>query len=410
MFDVPKVKTDFPIFKRQINGKPIVYLDSGASSLKPLQVIDTITEYYTKYPVNIFRGLYKLSEEATEKYEEARDKVAKFIGADSPNTVIFVRNATEAINLVVYSWGRLNLDEGDEVIATVMEHHANIVPWQSLSLETGVILKYIDIDESGYLDISKLEKLITSKTKIVTLAHVSNVLGTINPIKEIVKMVKRKNPKAKVLVDAAQSIPHMKVDVKDLGCDFLVFSGHKMFGPTGIGVLWAKYELLDQMVPFQMGGDMIKEVYLEKTLFKPPPHKFEAGTPHIDGALGLGSAIDYLTALGMENIRNHEKELVEYALKRMEELKNCFIYGPKDIDKKGGVIAFNMKGLHPHDIAQILDEDNICIRSGNHCAMPLHTRLGISSSSRASFYVYNTLDDIDKLVEGLKKANKIFKI
>ena len=404
------IKKDFPIFKRQINGKPIIYLDSTASSLKPQQVLDAISDYYTQYPVNIFRGLYTLSEEATAKYEEVREKVARFIGADNGNTVVFVRNATEAINLVVYSWGRVNIGEGDEIVSTVMEHHAYVVPWQSLALESGATLKYADIDEDGFLDLQSLESLITSNTKLVALAHVSNVLGTINPIKDIIRIIKKRNPSTKILIDAAQSVPHMKVNVKDLGCDFFAFSGHKMLGPTGVGVLWAKYDLLDAMVPFQMGGDMIKEVYLDHTEYQKPPHKFEAGTPDISAVLGLGAAIDYLSSLGMDKVRHHEKEITKYALDKLGKIKNILIYGPKDASDKGGVIAFTMKGLHPHDIAEILNEDNICIRSGHHCAMPLHTRLGIGSSSRASFYVYNTEEDVDKLVKGLEKANKIFKI
>ncbi len=410
MIHASKIKLDFPIFNRQINGKPIVYLDSTASSLKPQQVLDAISDYYTQYPVNIFRGLYTLSEEATAKYEEVREKVAIFIGADNGNTVVFVRNATEAINLVVYSWGRVNIGEGDEIISTVMEHHANIVPWQSLALETGATLKYADLDEEGYLDTKGLESLVTPNTKLVALTHVSNVLGTINPVKEIIKRIKKRNSRTKILIDGAQSVPHMNVNVKDLGCDFFAFSGHKMLGPTGVGVLWAKYNLLDDMVPFQMGGEMIKEVYLEKTEFKKPPHKFEAGTPDISGVLGLGAAIDYLSSLDMEKVRYHEKELTSYALSHLRNLKNIKIYGPTDPEKRGGVIAFTMKGLHPHDIAEILNEDNICIRSGHHCAMPLHTRLGISASSRASFYVYNTEEDVEKLVKGLERANKIFKL
>ncbi|MBI4067438.1 SufS family cysteine desulfurase, partial [Candidatus Gottesmanbacteria bacterium] len=376
MFDPSLIKNDFPIFQRHINGKPIVYLDSTASSLKPQVVIDANNTYYKEYPVNIFRGLYKLSEEATTAYELAREKVSQFIGSDSPNSIIFVRNATEAINLVAYSWGRINIGESDEIISTVMEHHANIVPWQQLSLESGAVIKYIDIDEDGLLNIDNLEKSITPHTKLVVLTYVSNVLGTINPVKEIVKRIKMKNSKIKVLIDAAQAVPHLSINIKDLGCDFLAFSGHKMLGPTGIGVLWAKYDLLDAMVPFQFGGEMIKEVYLDHSEFKKPPHKFEAGTPHIAGVIGLGAAVDYLSVLGMDKVRAHEKELTSYAISNLSHLSNLTIYGPKDPEKRGGVIAFNMKGLHPHDIAQILDEDNICIRSGHHCAMPLHTRLG----------------------------------
>ncbi len=405
-----QIKVDFPIFKRLINNKPIIYLDSTATSLKPQKVIDSINEYYTQYSVNIFRGLYTLSEEATEKYEQARQKVATFIGAQNPNEVIFVRNATEAINLIVYSWGRLNIEEGDEIISTVMEHHANIVPWQELSSETGSVLKYIDINDEYKLNLQNLDKLITPKTKILTLTHVSNVLGTINPIKEIIKIAKKRNKDIKVIIDAAQSVPHMPVNVKEIGCDFLVFSGHKMLGPTGTGVLWGKFDLLDAMVPFQMGGEMIREVHLDHTIYKKPPHKFEAGTPHIAGAIGLGAAVDYLSSLGLDAVRAHEKELVSYALKRLSEIPGLTIYGPKDPEIKGGVVAFSIKGLHPHDIAEILNQDNICIRSGHHCAMPLHIRLGLGATSRASFYIYNVKEDVDKLVAGLFKVKKIFKI
>lgn len=410
MFDKSHIKSDFPIFERHISGKPIIYLDSTASSLKPRKVIDAMNEYYTQYPVNIFRGLYKLSEEATEKYEEARVKIAKFISAQNPNEVIFVRNATEALNLIVYAWGRINIKEGDEMVSTVMEHHANIVPWQELSNETGSVLKYLDIDEEGKINLQSLNTLITPKTKVVTLTHISNVLGTINPVKEIIKQIKKRNSKTKVVVDAAQSVPHMKVDVKELGCDFFVFSGHKMLGPTGTGILWGKYELLDNMVPFQMGGDMIKEVYLDRTVYKNPPHKFEAGTPHIAGAIGLGKAVDYLSSIGMDKVRAHEKELISYALSNLSTISNLVVYGPRDPEIKGGIIAFSMKGLHPHDIAEILNEDNICIRSGHHCAMPLHIRLGLGATSRASFYIYNVKEDIDKLIEGLMKVKKIFKV
>lgn len=410
MLDVSHIKKDFPIFNRFINGKPIVYLDSTASTLKPQSVIDAVNTYYTKYCVNIFRGIYKLSEEATFAYENARNTIANFIGTKNPSEVIFVRNATEALNLVAYSWGRVNITQDCEIVSSVMEHHANFVPWQQLALETGAVLKCIDIKDDGTVDIKQIEKTVTHRTKLLALTYVSNVLGTINPIKDIIKTIKKRNPKIKIIIDGAQAVPHMKVDVRNLGCDFFAFSGHKMLGPTGVGVLWGKYELLDSMLPFQMGGDMIKEVYLDKTTFKSPPHKFEAGTPHIAGAIGLAAAVDYLESLGMENVRQHEEELVKYALGMLSQLGNISIYGPLDPKIRGGVIAFNMKGLHPHDVAQILDEENICIRSGHHCAMPLHTRLGVGASSRASFYVYTTKDDIDALVKGLKKANSIFKI
>lgn len=424
MFDISKIRKDFPIFKRLINKKPIVFLDSTASSLKPQKVLDAINEYYTKYSVNIFRGVYKLSEEATSKYEEAREKVAKFINCQNPAEIIFVRNATEALNLVAHSWGKINIDQNCEIISTVMEHHANIVPWQELVKETRATLKYVDFssrgrpasgwDEDGFLDLKKLSQLITPKSKLLALTYVSNVLGTINPVKKIIAMVKSLNPHIIVVVDAAQAVPHMKVDVADLGCDFLAFSGHKMLGPTGIGVLWGKYDLLEKMPPYQTGGEMIKEVTLEKSLFKEAPLKFEAGTPHIAGAIGLGAACEYLDSLGMENVREHDRQLTEYALSELGKLSNLSIYGPQKADDRGGIIAFNLftknKLIHPHDVAQILDRENIYIRSGHHCAMPLHRRLGIPASCRASFYIYNTKEDIDKLIEGIEKVRKIFKL
>lgn len=409
MLDIQKIKQDFPILERQINGKPIIYLDSAASSLKPRQVIEAMDNYYSQYGVNIFRGIYKLSQEATEEYEKAREKVAKFIGAKDSREVIFVRNATEAINLVAYSWGRINIDDKSEIVSTVMEHHANIVPWQELALETGATLKYLDIDENGELEVGNYE-WVTKNTKLVCLTFVSNVLGTINPLKEIIAEVKKINPACLVLVDGAQAAPHMKVDVTDLGGDFFAFSGHKMLGPMGIGVLWGKHSLLDKMVPFQMGGEMIKEVYLQNSTFAEPPLKFEAGTPNVAGAIGLAAAIDYLQNSGLENIRQHEIELTDYALSHLGKLGYLDIYGPKKAEDRGGVIAFNLKGVHAHDLAQVLDEDNICIRSGQHCAMPVHTRLGIPASARASFYIYNTQEDIDKLVEGIEKARHVFKV
>jgi len=409
MLNVGRIHKDFPIFKRLINGKPIVYLDSTASSLKPQIVIDALCDYYKNYCVNIFRGVYTLSEEATAKYEAARAKIGKFIASNNPSEVIFTRNATESINLVAYAWGRQNIDARSEIISTVMEHHANLVTWQQLALETGAKIKYIDFDNEGYLNLEELRRTITPKTKMVAVTYVSNVLGTINPVDKIVRMVKNINPKIVVLIDAAQAVPHMKVDVEALGCDFFAFSGHKMLGPTGIGILWGKYQLLEKMMPYQLGGEMIKVVTLTKTTFNIPPYKFEAGTPNIAGALGLAAAVEYLSQLNMEQVREHEKILVKYALERFNSLNYIRIYGPKDPEKKGGVIAFNINGIHTHDVAQILNNDNVFIRSGHHCAMPLHTRLGISASCRASFYVYNTQDDIDKLIDSMQKTKRIFK-
>ena len=388
MIDALKLRKDFPQFNRTIHGKPIVYLDSTATSLKPRQVIDKENEYYTRYTANIFRGIYTTSEEATKEYEDVRIKTAKFIHAPRPEEIIFTRNTTESINLVAYS-----LIHGDEVVASIMEHHSNFVPWQQLGK-----LKVWHMDED-------LDKIITRRTKLLGITAVSNVLGTINPIKQIVAKVKKLNPACLVVVDAAQAVPHMPADVTDWGADFVAFSSHKMLGPTGVGILWGKYELLDAMKPFQYGGEMIKEVRVEKTIFKEVPHKFEAGTPHIAGVIGFGAAIDYLEKLGMDNIRRHEEEIVSYAMGELGKVPGLTMYGPK---KRAGVIAFTLKSAHAHDIAQILDEDNICIRSGNHCAMPLHLSMGIAATARASFYVYTTKSDVDALVAGLNKVNKLF--
>lgn len=408
MIDAAKIRADFPILNRLINNKPIIYLDSTASSLKPKIVVDTLDNYYYRFGVNIFRGVYKLSEEATVCYEEARETIAKFIGSKDGREVVFLRNATEAMNLIAYSWGRKNIGSGDEIISTVMEHHANIVPWQELVREKKAKLKFIDITNDGFLDLKSLDKLITKKTKLVTLTFVSNVLGTINPVQEIVKIIKDKNSKIIVLLDAAQAVPHMKIDVSKLGCDFLAFSGHKMLGPSGIGVLWGKFAVLEEMPPFLFGGEMIKEVYLSHAVYADPPHKFEAGTPHIAGAIGLAEAVKYLEQIGLLNIRNHEISLTGFAMESLLSIKNLTLYGPKSAKDRGGVIAFNLKGVHPHDLAQVLDDDNICIRSGHHCAMPLHIRLKIPASSRASFYVYNTKEDVEKLISGILKAKKLF--
>ena len=411
-------KKDFPIFTH----KPgLVYLDSTATSLKPQSVIDAINGYYTHYSANVFRGIYKISEEATANYEESRVKVSTFIHAKNPNEIVFVRNTTEAINLVAYSWGREHIQSGDEVVTTIMEHHSNFVPWQQLAIQAGATFKVLEYDKENFqvssYNFQSISKDISwEKVKILAITHVSNVLGTINPIKDIIADVKRINPDIKVLVDGAQAVPHMKVDVQDLGCDFYVFSGHKMLGPTGIGVLWAREELLDAMQPFHYGGEMIQEVYIDRTTFKRAPHKFEAGTPHIAGVIGLGAAVDYLSAIGMDEVRKREVEITSYALKMLKSpkyLKLLKIYGPENVEDRGGVLAFNIfteKGrlVHGHDVAQILDEHDICIRSGYHCAMPLHTYLDIPATARASFYTYTTKKDVDALVEGVEKVLDIF--
>ena len=399
MIDASLIRRNFPQFNRNINGKPIVYLDSAATSLKPGAVINKENEYYTRYTANIFRGIYTTSEEATYEYENARIKVAQFIGASKSEEIIFTRNTTESINLVAYS-----LIHGDEIVASIMEHHSNFVPWQQLGN-----LKIWYCDKSGLLNCNDLDKLITRRTKLLAITAVSNVLGTINPIEKIVKRVKKLNRQCLVLVDAAQAVPHMPVDVLRWGADFVAFSGHKMLGPTGIGILWGRKELLESMPPFNFGGDMIKEVHEDSTVFNDLPHKFEAGTPHIAGAIGLGAAVDYLSRLGMDSVRAHEKDITSYALDVLSSVKGVTIIGPRNPGVRAGVIAFTVAGIHPHDVAQILDEDNICIRVGFHCAQPLHEYLAIGPTARASFYVYTTKNDIDMLGAGLEKVIKLFK-
>ncbi|MBI2431176.1 MAG: SufS family cysteine desulfurase [Candidatus Levybacteria bacterium] len=395
-------KNDFPIFQKN---KKFVYLDSAATSQKPKIVLDAIQEYYATYNANVRRGLYPIAEKATKKVEKVREQVARFINAKDPSEIIFVRNATEAINLAAYSFASHNIAKGDSVVTTIMEHHSNFVPWQQLAIQKNADFVVLDISEDGFLDLD----LKIKKAKILTLTHVSNVLGTINQIKDIIKQAKAINPQIKVLVDAAQSIPHMKVDVQNLDCDFLAFSGHKMMAATGIGVLYGKRELLKQMRPFLYGGEMIKEVSIAKTTFTDIPYKFEAGTPDIAGIVSFGAAIEYLKSTGIETIQKHENRLIAYSLSRMKEIEGLTIYGPKDIEKRSGVVSFNLNGIHAHDVAQVLGDMDICIRSGHHCAMPLHKRLGITASARVSFYIYNNEEDVDKLIESIKKVKKIFK-
>lgn len=408
MFDPQTIQKDFPQLTRRIRGRKIVYLDSTATSLKPWSVLRKMDDYYTKYTANVFRGIYQTSEEATAEHEAARSKVAAFIGAANPEEIVFTRNTTESVNLVTYGWARREMHAGDAVVATIMEHHSNFVPWQQLALEKGLDFRIWNIDEGGELPIHDLEKLVTKKTKLLAVTAASNVLGTLPPIANIIRVVKRLNPDCLVLVDAAQAVPHMPVDVKAWGADFVAFSSHKMLGPTGVGVLWGRPDILHAMSPFNYGGEMIAEVYRDRTLFKPPPHKFEAGTPHIAGVIGLGAAIDYLTALGMQNVREHEKHMVAYALRELSGVKGLTIYGPKAADNKGGVVAFTLAAAHAHDVAQVLDEDAVCVRAGNHCAMPLHIELGVASTARASFYVYTTKQDVDALVGALEKVRKLF--
>ncbi|MEK6570931.1 MAG: cysteine desulfurase [Bacteroidota bacterium] len=404
MLNVNEVRTDFPILQRIVKGKPLVYLDSAATTQKPLAVIEATDQYYRVYNANVHRGIYTISEEATERYEKARDKVAAFIKAPARESIIFTRNATESINLVSNSWGRTHLRPGDEILLSYMEHHSNLIPWQMIARETGAQLRFIPLTPDGRLDLSDLPNLLTSKTKIVAVTHVSNVLGTINPVAEIAQ--KAHEVGAVVLIDAAQSVPHLAIDVRALDCDFLAFSGHKMLGPTGIGILYGKVNLLDAMPPFMGGGEMINEVQLESATYRELPGKFEAGTPNIAGAIGLGAAIDYLNAIGLDNIREHEISLVSYAVEALKNLNGIDIYGP--LPDRSGVIAFNLKGIHPHDVSTILDEDAIAIRAGHHCTQPLMRWLDVAATARASFYLYNTTDDIDRFVDSLKKVKEIF--
>jgi cysteine desulfurase/selenocysteine lyase len=404
--NVARIREDFPVLKRQVNGKPLIYFDNAATSQKPKAVIDTVDRYYREYNANIHRGIHKLAEEATLAHEEAREKFAKFVNARRMEEIVFTRNATEAMNLVAQAWGRANVAKDDKIVVTIMEHHSNIVPWQILAKEKGAKVEYIKIDEDGKLRQNEMEELIDQKTKIVCVAQASNVLGTVNPIREIGKIAHRNG--ALLLVDAAQSVPHMAVDVRDMDCDFAAFSGHKMLGPMGIGVLYGKSDLLREMPPFLTGGEMIKEVHTSGATWKEIPFKFEAGTPNVSGAIGLGAAVDYLRGIGMKNVHDYENEITKYALEKMSGVGGLVVYGPKDIAKRVGVISFNLGDIHAHDLASILDEDGIAIRSGQQCAGPLMDFLGIPAASRASFYVYNTKEEVDIFIAALEKARKLF--
>jgi cysteine desulfurase/selenocysteine lyase len=405
--DVAKIKKDFPIMERKIHGKPLCYLDSAATSQKPRQVIDAVSEFYSNYNANVHRAIYELGEDATRGYEGAREKIAHFINARSSSEIVFTRGTTESINIVAYGWGmKGKLGKGDEIVSTVMEHHSNHIPWFFVQDYKGVKLSWIDIDDEGYLKMEDLDRLVTERTKMVAVTQCSNVLGTINPIKEIAKKAHEVN--ALCLVDAAQSVPHFPVDMQNLDCDLLAFSGHKMLGPTGIGVLYGKEKVLEEMEPMLGGGEMIREVHLGRATWNDVPWKFEGGTPDPAGAVGLGAAIDYLSSLGMQNVRQHEIELNAYGLEMLGKIKGISILGPMDPKKRGGLIAFTIPEAHPHDIAAILDAEGIAIRSGHNCAQPLMERCGIPATARASFYVYNSPEDIDRLVKGLKKVQEVF--
>jgi cysteine desulfurase/selenocysteine lyase len=406
--DLVHIKADFPILNREIKpGVPLLYLDSAATSQKPLQVLQEMDTFNTHSYANIHRGIHTLAEEATQKYELARKKVSEFIGSPSPKQVIFTRNTTESINLVVQSWGRKNLSNGDLVVLTEMEHHSNIVPWQMLAQEMGFRLEFIPVNESGLLDLEVYKNLIKMEPKAVGFTHMSNVLGTINPAMEIIQIAHESG--AITIVDGAQSVPHIPVNVQELDADFLAFSGHKMCGPSGIGVLYGKKDLLKSMPPFLGGGDMIKRVELNSFTTNEIPYKFEAGTPAITEAIGLGAAIDYLNSIGMDRIADHEQEIVSYALERMVEVPGVDVIGP-EAAKKGAVVSFSMASAHPHDISQILDSKGIAIRAGHHCAMPLHNKLKLPASARASFYLYNSKEEVDQLAEALYSVLDIFGI
>ncbi len=404
--NIAAIREEFPILQQTVNGKPLVYLDSAATSQKPEPVIQTLDEYYRKYNANIHRGVYWLAEEATARYEAARKLVQKFVNAKSYREIIFTRNTTEAINLVAYTWGRQNIHSGDEIVSTLLEHHSNIVPWQLLAAEKNAVLKFIEVDDSGLLRQDQIENLITEKTKLVAATMMSNVTGTITPIKAIVDRAHAVG--ALCLVDGAQGVPHLPTDVQALGMDFLAFSGHKMLGPF-IGVLYGKRALLEAMPPFLGGGEMIREVHLDHSDWNELPWKYEAGTPTVAEGIGLGAAVQYLNALGMENVRAHERQMVAYALEKLESVEGVRVVGPANPDLRGGVAAFEIAGVHPHDVAQIFDREGICVRAGHHCAMPLHEYYGLAATTRASFYVYNVPEEVDRLIETLGKVRQIFK-
>jgi len=397
---------DFPTLNKQRNGKRIAYLDSAATTQKPQSVIDGITDYYKNANANPHRGAYELSIAATDAYDEAREKFRKFINAKHREEIIFTKNATEAFNLIARSYGMTFINEGDEIVISIAEHHSNLIPWQQVAKAKGAILKYMYTDENGEITEEEVKNKITEKTKIVSITHVSNALGTINPVKEIAEYAHSKG--AIVIIDGAQSVPHMKVDVRDINADFLVFAGHKMLAPMGIGGLYGKKELLEKMPPLMFGGDMVEYVYEQDTTYNILPYKFEAGTQNVEAAVGLSKAIDYLNEIGMDNVEKAEKELMAYALEGMNKLPYVKVYGPKDIEKRGGVISFEIDGVHPHDVASIFDTFGVCIRAGNHCAQPLMRYMGINSTSRASIYIYNTREDIDRLLEAVKKAYDMF--
>ena len=408
MYDVEKIRQDFPILSRKVYDRPLIYLDNAATTQKPRQVIEALVDYYERYNANVHRGVHALSQEATERYEEARAKVAQFIGADSANEIIWTRNASESLNLVAYTWAEDNIAEGDEIVVTPYEHHSNLVPWQKVARDKGAKLRVLPMrEDDNSLDMSRVDEFITQRTKLLAVVHMSNGIGIVNPVRELVD--KARAVGATVLIDATQSAPHMPVDVNDLDCDFLTLSGHKMLGPTGIGALYGKQEILENMEPFMRGGEMVLEVWYDRATWNDVPMKFEAGTPNIADAIGFGAAIDYLDNLGMENVRAHEIALSAYALEAFKELEEDIdIFGPRDPEQRGGIISFHSDIVHPHDLGTFLDRDGIAIRTGHHCTMPLMRELGVVATARASYYLYNTEEEIDALVDSVKRALRYF--
>ena len=406
--DVARLRKDFPILSREVNGRPLVYLDSAASSQRPQVVLDAMDEYYERHHANVHRGIYALAEEATAMYEGARDTVAAFVNAYDRSEVVFAKNSTEALNLVARSVGDSGrIKPGDEILITEMEHHSNIVPWQLLALRTGAVVRWIGITDEGRIDLSNLEELLNERTRVVSFVHQSNILGTVNPTSQIVRRAREIG--ALVCVDASQSVPHMPVDVQEIGADFLAFTGHKMCGPTGIGVLWARRALLDELPPFLGGGEMIATVTMKGSTYAEPPHKFEAGTPPVAEAVGLAAAVRYLSDLGMDEVKAHEKELVSYALPALESVSGLRILGPRTAVSRGGALSFALADLHPHDVGQVLDELGIAVRVGQHCAAPVCARYGVPATTRASFYLYTTTEEIDALVAGLEHVKRFFR-
>ena len=408
MINIDQIRNDFPILSRKINGHELVYLDNAATTHKPRSVINSLVDFYENHNSNVHRGVHTLSMEATDKFEEAREKISTFINSQTSQSIIWTRNASESLNIISYSWGNKNIGEGDEILLSPMEHHSNLIPWQELARMKGAKIKFLSLNIDGTLDLSNIDELITQKTKLVSIVHVSNALGTINPVKELCE--KAHQVGALFVLDGAQSVPHMSVDVQDIGCDFFVFSGHKMMGPTGIGVLYGKMEILEEMDPVFTGGEMVLEVTYEKASWADIPMKFEAGTPNIADSIALGTAVDYLQNIGMENIHDYEKSITSYALKKFNTLESegVTLFGPKSSDQKGAVFSFHIPNIHPHDLGTILDGMGIAVRTGHHCAMPLIKSLGVSATARASFYVYNTMEEVDTLIDGIKSAIRYF--